>query len=57
MTSDNTTIRRNTFDLTSASETLSIGENSTIEYNLFKSGGLLQIDGATCQVKKNEVVI
>jgi len=45
-----TRFRYNYVDTTGSSETVRVGMQSTIKYNLFKNGGLLQEDGAALQV-------
>jgi len=53
LTSTGTTFRYNTVNTTGSSETLRAGPSSTLEYNYFRNGGLLQEDGAAIQVPIN----
>jgi len=50
LSSQYTKFRWNSVDTTGSSETVRVGPRSTIKYNIFKNGGLLQEDGAAVQV-------
>jgi len=50
LSSQYTRFRWNSIDTTGSSETVRVGAASTIKYNVFRNGGLLQEDGAAVQV-------
>lgn len=50
LSSQYTRFRWNSVDTSGSSETIRVGARTTIKYNIFRNGGLLQEDGAAVQV-------